>query len=57
MKNLRVQPLAERMPQLRAAQILHPSPASPVANRDWAGAVTKQLEQGGVWGSNKNTYA
>ena len=44
-----VQPLAERMPRLRAAQILHPSPASPAANRDWAGAVTKQLEQCGAW--------
>ncbi len=24
-------------------RILHPSPASPLANRDWAGTVTKQL--------------
>ena len=25
------------------------SPASPAANRDWAGAATKQLEKLGVW--------
>ena len=33
----------------RLAQILHPSPASPAANRGWAAAVTKQLETYGVW--------
>lgn len=30
-------------------KILHPSPASPAANRDWAGAATKQLHAMGVW--------
>ncbi len=30
-------------------QILHPSPASPAANRDWAGTVTCQLQDSGVW--------
>lgn len=30
-------------------RILHPSPASPAANRDWAGTVTRQLETSGVW--------
>jgi single-strand selective monofunctional uracil DNA glycosylase len=30
-------------------QILHPSPASPAANRDWAGTATRQLVQLGVW--------
>jgi single-strand selective monofunctional uracil DNA glycosylase len=30
-------------------RILHPSPASPQANRNWAGLVTRQLEQLGVW--------
>lgn len=30
-------------------RILHPSPASPAANRDWAGAVTRQLTEAGVW--------
>jgi single-strand selective monofunctional uracil DNA glycosylase len=34
---------------LRLGRILHPSPASPAANRDWQGAVTRQLEQLGVW--------
>lgn len=33
----------------RVGQILHPSPASPLANRDWAGQVTKQLRALGVW--------
>jgi len=30
-------------------RILHPSPASPAANRDWAGTATKQLIAMGVW--------
>jgi single-strand selective monofunctional uracil DNA glycosylase len=30
-------------------KILHPSPASPAANRDWAGTAHKQLLQLGVW--------
>ncbi|MGC3962557.1 MAG: single-stranded DNA-binding protein [Rhodocyclaceae bacterium] len=34
---------------LRIGRVLHPSPASPIANRDWAGAATKQLEALGVW--------
>jgi single-strand selective monofunctional uracil DNA glycosylase len=34
---------------LRIGRILHPSPASPAANRDWAGTATKQLEKLGVW--------
>jgi single-strand selective monofunctional uracil DNA glycosylase len=29
--------------------ILHPSPASPAANRDWAAVVRRQLEELGVW--------
>lgn len=33
----------------RVVQILHPSPASPAANRDWAGQVTAVLEREGVW--------
>jgi single-strand selective monofunctional uracil DNA glycosylase len=45
----RVQALAGRHPQLRSVQILHPSPASPAANRDWAGLVTAQLQQCGAW--------
>lgn len=31
------------------SRILHPSPASPAANKDWAGKVTKQLEESNVW--------
>ena len=30
-------------------KILHPSPASPAANRGWAPQATKQLEELGVW--------
>lgn len=30
-------------------RILHPSPASPAANRDWAGMAARQLHQLGVW--------
>ena len=33
----------------QTGRVLHPSPASPAANRDWAGAATKQLIQRGVW--------
>lgn len=34
---------------LRTGRVLHPSPASPAANRDWAGQATRQLEALGVW--------
>ncbi len=30
-------------------RILHPSPASPAANRDWASQATQQLVAAGVW--------
>ena len=30
-------------------KILHPSPASPAANRDWAGTATRQLIELGAW--------
>ncbi len=33
----------------KVGRILHPSPASPAANRDWAGTATKQLLALGVW--------
>ena len=29
--------------------ILHPSPASPAANRGWAEAATKQMKELGAW--------
>ena len=35
--------------QVAVAQILHPSPASPAANRDWSGQATRQLMGAGVW--------
>lgn len=34
---------------LRLGRILHPSPASPAANRGWAEAATRQLEALGIW--------
>lgn len=33
----------------RLGRILHPSPASPAANRDWAGTAARQLRELGVW--------
>lgn len=44
--------VAERLTGLakpRVGRILHPSPASPAANRDWAGAATRDLERLGLW--------
>ncbi len=35
----------------KIGRILHPSPASPAANRDWAGVVAKELRAHGVWQS------
>lgn len=34
---------------LKIGSVLHPSPASPRANKDWAGAAELQLRQLGVW--------
>lgn len=34
---------------IRIGQILHPSPASPAANRGWAGKAAEQMMQLGVW--------
>ena len=33
----------------RFGRILHPSPASPTANRDWSGTATRQLQALGIW--------
>lgn len=33
----------------KVCRVLHPSPASPAANRGWAEAATKQLTAAGVW--------
>jgi len=35
--------------KLRFGRILHPSPASPIANRGWAAAATRQLVELGIW--------
>jgi single-strand selective monofunctional uracil DNA glycosylase len=34
---------------VRVVKILHPSPASPAANKDWSGAATAALLATGVW--------
>jgi single-strand selective monofunctional uracil DNA glycosylase len=34
---------------VKVGRVLHPSPASPAANRDWAGAAEKQLLSQGIW--------
>jgi single-strand selective monofunctional uracil DNA glycosylase len=39
---------AEGLP-VRVGQILHPSPASPAANRGWDTQATAQLEALGIW--------
>ncbi len=36
-------------PPCRIGTVLHPSPASPAANRGWAEAATRQLADLGVW--------
>ena len=33
----------------KLSRILHPSPASPAANKDWAGKATEQLQSAKVW--------
>lgn len=35
--------------EVQVHRILHPSPASPAANKDWSGKVTEQLCSAGVW--------
>ena len=50
----RAKEACEKLP-VRTGQILHPSPASPAANRGWAEKVTEQLIQLGVW--NRNPHA
>ncbi len=47
----RIRTVLSSMPDdgIRSGVILHPSPASPAANRDWAGTVTAQLEALDAW--------
>jgi single-strand selective monofunctional uracil DNA glycosylase len=52
----RAREVLEKMP-VRIGQILHPSPASPAANRDWAGTATKQLEKCGAWRPRESVSA
>jgi single-strand selective monofunctional uracil DNA glycosylase len=33
----------------KVCRVLHPSPASPAANRGWGAAASRQLEEAGVW--------
>lgn len=35
--------------KVRITRILHPSPASPAANRDWSGQATRAMEKIGLW--------
>ena len=35
--------------KVRIGRILHPSPASPAANRGWAEQATKQMKTQGIW--------
>lgn len=37
------------IPGIRFGRILHPSPASPAANRGWAEQATKQIQELGLW--------
>lgn len=43
----RLTPFSEK--NRKISRILHPSPASPAANRDWAGTATRQLVDCGAW--------
>jgi single-strand selective monofunctional uracil DNA glycosylase len=40
---------------IRLGRILHPSPASPAANRDWSGVATHQLQTLGIWETKLRT--
>ena len=40
---------ASDLPQVQVGRILHPSPASPAANKDWSGVALRQLQQLGIW--------
>jgi single-strand selective monofunctional uracil DNA glycosylase len=40
---------ALRGSQVQVGRILHPSPASPAANKDWAGTATRQMKDLRIW--------
>lgn len=46
---LRAQESLKGKAQFKVGRVLHPSPASPLANRDWAGEATRQLTKLGIW--------
>ena len=37
------------LPQVQIGRVLHPSPASPAANRGWAEQATRQMQALGLW--------
>ncbi len=41
---------------IRIGHILHPSPASPAANRDWAGTVTRQMIDLNIWSPSAQAF-
>jgi len=41
--------LRRARPEAEIVRILHPSPASPAANRGWAEQVSRTLEEAGIW--------
>jgi single-strand selective monofunctional uracil DNA glycosylase len=43
--------------RLGLGQILHPSPACPASNDNWAGKVTRQLQQLGIWNRHETNAA
>lgn len=45
----RIRALHEKVGGFEPAGILHPSPASPLANRNWAGDTIQRLEGLGLW--------
>lgn len=40
---------ASDLPRVQVGRILHPSPASPAANKDWSGVALRQLQELGIW--------
>ncbi|MEO8270473.1 MAG: uracil-DNA glycosylase family protein [Aureliella sp.] len=40
---------ANAIENVQVGRILHPSPASPAANKDWNGTAVRQLEELGIW--------
>lgn len=45
----RVKPFCKHADAMTISRVLHPSPASPAANKDWSGKVTLSLIEAGIW--------